>query len=290
MTQTALAAAARAVCLCGNDRFDTVFDYREPPVGEVRFAFSGGGGYRREVLRCTRCGHFLSVHDMDTSKLYEGAYVDATYGGDGLRRAFDRIVALDPGRSDNVGRVSRVVAHARSHFGAQRADGPLTILDVGSGLCVFLHRVHATTPWVATALDPDERAAQHARDCAGVNAICGDFMRITPPSRFDMVSFNKVLEHVTDPVAMLRHALGFLAPGGFIYVELPDGEAAQAEGPGREEFFIDHHHVFSLASIRVLAARAGFRCDHVERLREPSTKFTLRAFLSAPAEGTGARA
>ena len=95
-----------------------------------------------------------------------------------------------------------------------------------------------------------------------------------------MVTLNKVLEHVVDPVAMLRHAHDFLEPGGFVYVELPDGEEARSEGPGREEFFIDHHHVFSMESMRVLADRAGFRCDHVERLREPSSKFTLRAFLS----------
>ena len=284
-----MSATGQPVCICGNDAFETTFDYLEPPPGEVRFAFSEGSGYRRKVLCCTRCGHFLSVHEMDTSKLYEGAYVDATYGADGLRRAFDRIVALDPARSDNVGRVTRIVAYAGSHFGVQRAAGPLTILDVGSGLCVFLHRIRTTTPWIATALDPDERAVRHARECAGVNAIRADFMQCKPASRFDIVTLNKVLEHVIDPVAMLRHAHDFLAPGGFVYVELPDGEDAQSEGPGREEFFIDHLHVFSLESIRILANRAGFHCDHVERLREPSSKFTLRAFLSAPAPTQGAQ-
>lgn len=271
------------VCICGGNRFDVVFNYREPPEGEVHFPFSQGAGYRREVLRCRNCGHFLSVHDMDISKLYEGAYVDATYGGNGLRRAFDRIVALDVNRSDNVGRVSCVVSFARSHFGESRAAGPLTILDVGSGLCVFLHRIHATTPWIATAIDPDERAVAHARDCVGVSAICADFLQSVPSARYDMISFNKVLEHVMDPVSMLHHAHDFLAPGGFIYIELPDGEKAQADGPTREEFFIEHHHVFSLDSINVLSARAGYRCAHVERLREPSSKFTLRAFLTLAA-------
>jgi len=98
-------------------------------------------------------------------------------------------------------------------------------------------------------------------------------------SRFDLVTFNKVLEHVKDPVAMLAKAAGNVRAGGAVYVELPDGEAAAAHGPGREEFFIEHHHVFSAASVAILAERAGFRLVAFERLQEPSTKFTLRSFL-----------
>ena len=50
-------------------------------------------------------------------------------------------------------------------------------------------------------------------------------------------------------------------------------------GAGREEFFVEHHHVFSPASIALLAMRSGFRVISIERLQEPSEKYTLRAFL-----------
>ena len=56
------------------------------------------------------------------------------------------------------------------------------------------------------------------------------------------------------------------------------------EGAGREEFFIDHHHMFSSDSLRIAAAKAGFDVLTLERLREPSTKFTVRAFLSESAK------
>jgi hypothetical protein len=81
---------------------------------------------------------------------------------------------------------------------------------------------------------------------------------------------------------MLRRARGCLAPGGFVYVEVPDGEAAADAGADREEFFVDHWHVFSPASLALLARQAGFRTIALERLREPSGKFTLRAFLETP--------
>lgn len=264
---------ARLECPCGGAARSPVFEYGVPPEGETRFPFSEGS-YRRSVVRCDSCGHFLSIHSMDTAALYDGAYVDATYG-DGLRRSFERIVALDPSRSDNAGRVSRVVGFAS---GRAMPAGP-SILDVGSGLCVFPHGMKAAG-WRCTALDPDPRAARHAREAVGVEAVAGDFMDVTDLGRFDAVSFNKVLEHVADPIEMLARAHRFLSPGGFVYVEVPDGEAAVADGPGREEFFIEHHHVFSAASLALAVARAGFTLVEMERLREPSTKLTLRAFAT----------
>jgi 2-polyprenyl-3-methyl-5-hydroxy-6-metoxy-1,4-benzoquinol methylase len=218
---------------------------------------------------------------MDMSGMYGGDYVSSTYGG-GLKCAFDRIVTLPAEQSDNEGRVRRVDAFATEYFGGRSGGGDgRSVLDVGSGLCVFLHRMKASG-WQCTALDPDASAAAHARDTVGVDAVHGDFMIANDLGLYDLVTFNKVLEHVVDPIAMLARARKYVKPEGLVYVELPDGEAAAVEGQGREEFFIDHHHVFSGASLAHLVVRAGFILLRMERLREPSTKYTLVAFM-APA-------
>jgi 2-polyprenyl-3-methyl-5-hydroxy-6-metoxy-1,4-benzoquinol methylase len=267
-------------CLCGHDVYDEVFRYQAPPAGEVRFNFSADAGYDRRILRCRACGHFVSVHAMTVGGLYAGEYVTSTYAA-GIRPAFDRIVSLSPERSDNVGRVRRVTA-----FAHVRAEGaaPGTILDIGSGLCVFLHAMKAAG-WQGTALDPDERAVEHARNVVGVDAVRGDFMTADGLGRFNIVSFNKVLEHVEDPVSMLARARRHVAPGGFVYIEVPDGEMAARDGPCREEFFVEHHHVFSAASLALMVAGAGFDLLVLERLQEPSSKYTLRAFVEPSRAG-----
>ncbi|HEY1549760.1 MAG TPA: class I SAM-dependent methyltransferase [Kofleriaceae bacterium] len=263
-------------CPCGGDRFTTVHTYFAPPAGEVRFASSPADSYCREIYRCSLCGHFISVFAL-AQAFYSGEYVDATYGdADGMRKTFERIVALPPERSDNAGRVARIDAFANAHL----PGGARRVLDVGSGLCVFLARMKAHG-WQCTALDPDPRAAAHARDVAGVTGICGSLPN-DALGTFDAIAFNKVLEHVADPIALLAAAKPLVAAHGFVYVELPDGEAAAREsGFGREEFFVEHLHVFSMASFARLAERAGFEVRELERLREPSSKFTLRAFLTA---------
>jgi len=89
------------------------------------------------------------------------------------------------------------------------------------------------------------------------------------------------LQGVHPVPALLAHARALVHEHGFVYVELPDGEAAsREEGYGREEFFVEHLNVFSVASFARLAERAGFEVGQLERLREPSTKYTLRAFLT----------
>jgi SAM-dependent methyltransferase len=137
--------------------------------------------------------------------------------------------------------------------------------------------------WECTALDPDPRATTHARQHIDVHAICGDFFSTSQLQTYDLITFNKVLEHVENPVKMLRKSQAHLRAQGVVYVELPDGEAAAADGAGREEFFIEHFHIFSMSSFCLLAQQAGFSVDCIERVREPSTKYTLRAFLRSAA-------
>ena len=265
-------------CPCNGQHCRTAFRYAAPPAGETAFDL-GGAPYDRAYARCESCGHWFSENPMELGGLYAGAYVDNTYG-DRLRATYERILALPAERSDNVARVAALVEFAQARFGAGASP---RLLDVGSGLAVFVDRMKAAG-WRCTALDPDARAAAHARDIVGVAAIAGDFMTtdLSPAGSFDVVTFNKVLEHLPDPVAMLARARPLLAPGGFVYFEVPDGEAAAGEGPGREEFFIEHHHVFSPASAALLTARAGFALLRLQRLREASGKFTLRVYADCP--------
>jgi 2-polyprenyl-3-methyl-5-hydroxy-6-metoxy-1,4-benzoquinol methylase len=212
--------------------------------------------------------------------MYSHDYVESTYHGTRLTETFQRIIALSDSQSDNAGRCRRIVEFASTHFHADNRHGKhLTILDVGSGLCVFLHRMKSLG-WQCTALDPDPRAAAHARQVVGVDAVNADFFDVQGLGRFHVITFNKVLEHVKDPRLMLMKSKQFLEPGGFVYLELPDGQVAAEHGQGREEFFIEHHHVFSFASLALLVSKAGFRVQLQERLREPSGKFTLRAFCT----------
>lgn len=264
-------------CDCGGRHLVPAFAYDAPPPGETRFDL-GGQAYARAYDRCTACGHWFGRHGIDLSDLYDQAYVDWTYRGPvGMRARLAQILALAPERSDNAGRVARVRA-----FAAGQPTGRIPrLLDVGAGIGVFPAAMKAAG-WEVFAVEPDPRTAKHLREAAGVEAhtVRIESLDRGTVGRFDAITFNKVLEHVEDPVGMLAAARALLAPGGFVYVEVPDAEAAAPHGPGREEFFIEHHHVFSPASLRGLAEHTGLACVEVGQIREPSTKYTVFGFLT----------
>ena len=274
--QTVIAARPQRCPITGTTEARRVFVYTEPPEGEIFFELNNGQSYYREIWQFIDSRHYVSTHRMDLSRLYGGEYVDANYQDlAGVRRHFERIISLPPHKSDNAGRVRRINEVAKCRFGDVRRK---TLLDVGSGLGVFPHAMK-DSGWMCTALDPDMRVVRHSQEYLGLNAVQADFTHPIPLGRFDLITFNKVLEHVEDPIGMLANSHENLNANGLVYVEVPDGEFAEREGKEREEFFIDHLHVFSFASLCIMSQRAGFIPILIERLQEPSTKFTLRAFL-----------
>lgn len=270
--------AATLRCPCAPTDTGGGFSYDAPPDGETRFDLAGAT-YRRRYRVCACCGHWFGEHDLDLTALYERAYGEATYGGAaGLERQFRRIMALPPAQSDNRQRVARVTDHA-----ARAAPSPAharRLLDVGSGLGVFPAAM-AAQGWSVVGLEPDPRTVAHLRDVVGITAFAERLDALDPGTvgRFAAITFNKVLEHVEDPVHLLAAAVPLMDDHAFIYIEVPD-VAAAAAGPGREEFFIEHHHVFSPASVVLMAERAGLSVTRLERLREPSGKYTLAMFAA----------
>ena len=259
---------------CGGGlRFVTTFT--APPEGETAFEI---GRYERSIFQCDRCAHVVNRHEM-TLDIYGGAYRAATYG-DAMLATFERIMALPPDRSDNRQRVLRV-----ERWTAEAAlPVPGTVLDVGSGLGVF-PAVMVERGWACTALDPDPIAVEHLALRTGATAVQATFGAGAVDGVFAVVTFNKVLEHVQDPVAMLAATHDVLATDGVVYLELPDGEVALDLSPAREELFIEHHAAYSMASTALLAVAAGFRVLRAERFIEPSTKCTIAALLARAADG-----
>ncbi|MEM7071581.1 MAG: class I SAM-dependent methyltransferase, partial [Pseudomonadota bacterium] len=232
-----------------------MYRYTSKPTGETSFDIVTSS-YYRELWRFKPSGHFISLHDMFSNHLYDGQYASTVYGNiDCLQHTFDKIMGLPSEKSDNHYRTQKIASFMDDHSDHHRKN----VLDIGSGTCVFLAKFRQYG-WDGTALDPDPIQAQHARDL-GFDVLEDDFIKITATrKKFNLITFNKVLEHVIDPIKMLRHAHHFLEQKGIVYIELPDCDQAwlDADYSEREEFFIEHHHGFSKKSLYILADRAGF--------------------------------
>lgn len=262
-------------CICSVENRSELYSYSNPPEGETNFLIPDGS-YTRFYDQCKLCGHIFGRHSIDLSSLYSAQYVNSTYGGeDGMSLRFDKIMSLPKSQSDNQNRVDRVL-----EFCSRYNSNGKRLLDVGAGLGVF-PAVMRQKGWSVTAIEPDARSVSLIKQKAGVEALSESIFDINPEDigLFDLITFNKVLEHVENPTAFLSKSTQFVDTGGFIYVELPD-VAAASEGMCREEFFIEHHHIFSPASLCILAKSSGLMLKELARFREPSGKFTIAGWMS----------
>ena len=80
------------------------------------------------------------------------------------------------------------------------------------------------------------------------------------------------------PYTMIKKAKKNLNKNGIIYIEVPDAVEASKKGKNREEFFIDHLHVFSKDSLYLLLKKASYKKINIGQILEPSGKFTIYAF------------
>ena len=264
--------------MCSQENLERKFSYDAPLDIEKNFSLATQGNYWREMYCCKNCGHFLEHFDRNQNNLYSGEYVSSTYQDlVGIRKAFDRINSLSQSESDNTGRVKYIDEFCKNYW-KNDVSNCLSLLDVGAGLGVFPFQMKKLG-WECTAIDMDERLIEHHREVVGIKSFCGDLRGQSSLGFYNLITFNKVLEHINNPVEVLAYAGQLLSNNGLIYLELPDGEAAAIEGKSREEFLIGHVHVFSFSSFALLAQKSGFQLICCERIREPSTKYTLRGFM-----------
>jgi 2-polyprenyl-3-methyl-5-hydroxy-6-metoxy-1,4-benzoquinol methylase len=258
---------------CKKNNFIKKFEYFTPPKGETKY-FININKYYRYYLQCNYCNHYFSISEIKLKNHYSSKYNEATYSGN-LKKNFEKIKNLPHNKSDNYFRVMRVADFVNREI---RKIKKKTLLDVGSGLGIFPYAI-SDKHFICTALDPDKLSCLHLKNNLKINAIHGDFLKKRIKNKYDVITFNKVIEHVKKPEKMLLRAKSILKKNGIIYIEVPDVLAGK-KGKNREEFHIDHLHVFSKKSLFFLAKNINLNLKKVKSIREPSGKFTIYAFLT----------
>jgi len=182
------------------------------------------------------------------------AYLAHAFGyDDGLsrwRRALARLAVPYPEGPEAVG---FSVMYLRPVPGGE-------VLDVGCGGGAFLARARSLG-WRVVGVEPDRRAVEVARAAHGLDVRAGTLEEQRfAAGRFDAVTSSHVIEHVHDPLEFLRECGRVLKPGGRIVVVTPNTESLGRRRLGAAWIGLDpprHLHLFSCATLRRLAVRAG---------------------------------
>ncbi|MBI1942444.1 MAG: class I SAM-dependent methyltransferase [Betaproteobacteria bacterium] len=177
---------------------------------------------------------------------YGMSYPNAFPGGQHIARLFPRRRAyLD-------------VSYAR-HLGPATGDNRL-LLDVGCGNGAFL-QFAAHLGWTAEGIDNDA-AAVAAAHAAGCRVSHGSLDELPfGAGRYRHLTLSHVIEHVHEPLKLLRQCFELLAPGGRLWLQTPNLRSFGHDvfGPAWRGLEPPRHLVlFDRASLTAALAGTGF--------------------------------
>jgi len=260
-----------ATCwICGSDAREAyLFDGED--LGEVSSASvritDSAYGRSAPLVRCSHCGFIYASPPPsdDVLSLYEDLE-DPEYVAGASYRIFQMRQLLE------------------QVCGPQR---PGTLLDVGAGMGLLVEAAQELGI-EATGVEPSRYLAQQGRD-RGLDVLEGILPHPSLGGRqFDMVTCADVIEHVTDPVGLLRQLGTVTRPGGTIVVTTPDVEsvAARAMGSRWWHYRVAHVCFFPTSAMEEAVQRAGLR---IVRRRRQTWWFGLPYLLARTVALVGPR-
>lgn len=193
---------------------------------------------------CPYCGHVQKIRDaawyQDIEQIYSAYSIYMTSAGE---------VQMMFSPSGEARPRSLIVAETLSAFLELPSHGRL--LDVGCGTGEFLGHFASLHPqWELHGMDTGEHFQSRVLAVSGVKNFFTSLNAVR--DKFSLIVMNDVLEHLPEPLEMLRRLAGMLSPGGYIFARSP--------------YFInnpfdltiaDHCSHFTPESIRTLVQMAG---------------------------------
>lgn len=236
------------------------------------------------ITRCERCSYMATVpplKDSDLPTLYSGYYRRREVNFSAIEAEACKVIARNA--------KSKRWLSGTDNQGHYRAKPGQKVLDIGSGSCLALLELRkmGVQAWGVEA-DPNVRViADYFQLQVHIGSI-----HDTPFSGilFDLIVLNQVIEHVPDPVALLRAVKTRLIPkSGVVVLSFPNTNSVQAARS--KERWINwhvpyHQHHFNRKSFEQIARLAGFSVISARTITPNLwTLLQLRANRELPSEG-----
>lgn len=169
----------------------------------------------------------------------------------------------DEGLVNKLYKIVRRYTLGRKRLYVQQKTGRHSgmLLDVGCGTGAFLHEMKKVG-WNVLGLEPDQSARDKAVELYNIKPQSPEQLFQLAPGFYDAITMWHVLEHVHDLRGYLKQLNVLLAPGGKLFIAVPNYTSLDAEHYQEYWAAYDvprHLYHFSPASMNQLAESHGFK-------------------------------
>ena len=186
-------------------------------------------------FRCENCG-FIQCNTTDVTSYYE-QLEDSDYIESSSQRTlqFEKLLKTVEPYIKNGG----------------------TILDIGAGSGIFIHEA-TKYGYSATGIEPSAYLAGKAQD-AGLNVIQGTFPESCPCEKYDTIFLTDVIEHIVDPMPMLKRMPEYLKSDGKVVVTTSDVSSVLAKVMGNRwwHYRVAHIGYYNKKTLGQIMEHAG---------------------------------
>jgi len=235
---------------CGQDDFEVLFDSNiETDDFNVLFDYDfqeegylvPGGKYLRHV-KCKNC-HLIYVNPIEKVSRINMYYTKAknthvpTIRESYLRTAKSQVQLIRKYESDT------------------------SLLDIGCAQGFFLYSA-SKAGFATKGVELSQDAAEYVKKEFGLDVEIGPFEKLQfPENYFDVVTLWQVLEHLPQPLTVLKEVHRILKPGGLIAVSTPDIGGIPAKILRKKWWDIKRLHInqFTTGTLMDVLHNAGFK-------------------------------
>lgn len=232
----------------------------------IKFAFRK---LSHDFWLCHNCGLYALNFGYDYDKFIKDYYQKGYFTGDKKLIAYADYEGDKPIVSRNMRNyIERISRYLRS-AGLENSKKPLKMLDCGCAMGFFMEQAQRLG-YDAYGIDVSKYAVEKGKEQFGDKIKAGPVEKtgqLFKNRKFDVITMFDLIEHLKDPITVLKSLRNSLNKNGVIVLQTGDTSSRWSRHQGKNWHFFappQHLHFFNRKTIKDLLDKSGYELTTIE--------------------------